>query len=131
MATRLGLKILKNYSIENNFSFVVANTQKPSKTDKDFLMEVANKGVIVWEKGGYNFLKEHQEIKPQALFTYSTQNLSAANKRKLLRKIVKMIKWYEEKFGKGVIMVEKKQEEATENIFKECQVSYKKQEIFR
>lgn len=129
-ATKIGIEVLKNYSIENNFSFVVINTQRPSKTDKDFLRETASKGIIIWEKGKFDFLKSHQEIRPRTIFTYTTSNLSSANKRKLLRKIAKTVKLYGEKLGKGVILVERKLEKEIERTFKECQASFKKQEIF-
>lgn len=129
-ATKIGIDVLRNYSIENNFSFVVVNARKPSKTDKDFLVDVANKGVVVWQKKGFDFLKKHQEMEAQVLFTYSTQNLSSANKRRLLRKIAKTAKLHGEKLGKGVILVGKKWTGETEKIFKECQTTYKKREIF-
>lgn len=129
-ATKIGLEVLKNYSTENNFSFVVANVQEPSKTDKDFLVEIAHKGVVIWQKGGFDFLKKHQEIGAQVLLTYSTQNLSSANKRRLLRKIAKTAKLHGEKLGKGVILVGKKWAGETEKILKECQTTYKKREIF-
>lgn len=129
-ATKIGIDILRSYSIENNFSFVVVNVQRPSKTDKEFLMEISNKGVIVWQKGGFDFLKTHQEMGTKVLFTYSTQNLSPANKRKLLRKIAKTVKLYGEKLGGGVILIERRQEKETEKIFKDCQATYKKREIF-
>jgi len=129
-ATKIGIEVLKNYSIENSFSFVIANTQEPSKTDKDFLRETAGKGIIVWGKGGFNFLKKHREASLQTLFAYSTQNLSPANKRKLLRKVAKITKLYGEKLGRGVVLVGKNQEKALEKTFKECKATYKKQEIF-
>lgn len=128
--TKIGLEVLKNYSIENNFSFVIVNAKRPSNTDKDFLGEIARKGVVVWEKGGFDFLKKHREIKSQILFSYSTQNLSPAKKRKLLRKISRIIKLYGKKLGKGVILVETKQSKETERVFEELKAFYKKQEIF-
>lgn len=129
-ATKIGIEVLKNYPIENNFSFVVVNAQQPSKTDKDFLVEIANEGVIIWQKGGFNFLKKHREMGSQVIFTYSTQNLSSANKRKLLRKIAKTVKLHGEKLGKGVVLVEKKWAEEAEEIFKKCQTTYEKRKIF-
>lgn len=130
MATKIGLEVLKNYQIENNFSFVVVNVQRPSKTDKDFLVEVASKGTVVWEKEGFDFLKGHRGIKPQIIFTYSTKGLSSANKRKLLRKIAKIVKVYGKRLGGGVILVENRHGEKVEKIFQECQANFKKQEIF-
>ena len=129
-ATKTGLEVLKNYQIENNFSFVVVNTQRPSKTDKDFLAETVGRGIVVWERGGIDSLKKHREIRSQILFTYSTKNLSSANKRRLLRKITRTLKLYGKRLGGGVIVVEKSQEKKTEEIFRECGASYQKQEIF-
>lgn len=129
IATKIGLEVLKNYSIENNFSFVVVNTQQPSKTDKDFLTEIAGKGVVVWEKRGFDLLKKHKEMGAQTIFTYSTKNLSPANKRKLLRKIAKVVESYGEKLGGGVILIEKKKAKETEKIFKNCQAAYEKRDI--
>lgn len=129
VATKVGLDVLRNYSIENNFSFVVVNVGTISKTDKDFLMDVAGKGIIVWKNGDFNFLKKHKEVKPRLLFSYSVQGLSSANKRKLIRKIGRMVELYGEKLGKGVAMFDKKQVEKVERVFRECGASYKKQEI--
>lgn len=129
-ATKIGLDILTNYKIENNFSFVAVNTKTPSKTDRDFLIETASNGIVVWERGGFDFLAKHTESKPQIIFDYSTRNLSSANKRKLFREIAEIAKTYGKKLGKGVIMVEKKHANRMENVLKECKAVYKKQEIF-
>lgn len=128
-ATKIGIEVLKNYTIENNFSFVVINTQQPSKTDKDFLVDIANKGVVVWQKGGFDFLKKHREMGAQVIFTYSTQTLPPTNKRRLLRKVAKVVGIHGEKLGKGAILVEKKREKETEKIFKDCQATYQKRNI--
>jgi predicted nucleotidyltransferase len=129
-AIKVGLRVLQTYTIENNFSFVVVNTQNPSDTDKDFLTNIASKGVIVWGKRGFDLLKKHREISAKTLFIYSTQNLSPANKRKLLRKVAQTVKLHGEKLGGGVVLIENKWEKETEEIFQECQAAYEKQEVF-
>lgn len=129
-ATRLGIEVLKNYSIENNFSFVACNLKEPSKIDKDFLTETAVKGIIIWEKGGYNFLKKHQEIEAKTLFTYSTKGLPPAKKRKLLRRVSLLGQLFGKRLGKGVILLDKKQASKAEEIFREVKAFYQKQEVF-
>lgn len=147
-ATKIGLEVLKKYSIENNFGFVVVNAQEPSKTDKDFLVKTANKGIVVWERGGYDFFKGHREIKPQILFTYSTQNLNPKQRVSLYRKLYGyktttkqkgkeyqvespgIVGEYGQKIGANVFLIDSKNAQQVEKVLKEYDLSFKKRQVF-
>lgn len=147
-ATKIGLEVLKNYSIENNFSFVVVNTRNPSKTDKGFLFEIANKGTIVWEKGGFDSLKKHRELEPQILFTYSTQNLNPKQRVTLYRKLYGykvttkqkgkeyrvespgIVGRYGRKVGTNAFLINPKNAQQVEKVFKKYDLSFKKHQLF-
>ena len=143
-ATKIGLEVLKNYQIENNFGFVVVNTQTPSKTDKDFLVKTAGEGVIVWEKGGFNFLERHREMRSQILFTYSTQNLNSKQRVTLYRKLYGykvttkqkgkeyqvessgIVGKYGQKIGANAFLINPKNAQQAEEVFKEYDLPFEK-----
>lgn len=129
-ATKISLAVLKHYKIENNFSFVILNIKEASKTDKEFLIDIAKKGILVWDKGGFDFIKRHREARLYTLFAYSTKNLTDTNKRRMLRNIAKIVEQHGRKLGKGVILVEKKHTKEAEEMFKQVKAFYSKQDIF-
>lgn len=147
-ATKIGLEVLKNYQIENNFSFVVVNIQKPSKTDKDFLTETAIKGVIIWEKKGFEFLKKHQEIEAQVLFTYTTQDLNPKQRVTLYRKLYGykvttkqrgkeyrvessgIVGRYGQRVGTNAFLIDPKNAQEVEKVFKKYNLSFKRHQFF-
>lgn len=146
-ATKTGIEVLKSYSIENSFSFVVVNIQRPSKTDKDFLIEIAGKGTIVWEKGGFDFLKKHREVKAQTLFTYSTRDLDPKQRVTLYRKLYGykattkqkgkeyrvessgIVGRYGQKIGANAFLVDSKNAEKVEEVLKEYDLVFTKRQL--
>jgi len=147
-ATKIGIEALKNYSIENNFSFVVVNTQKPPKTDKDFLIEIASQGITIWEKGDFDFLKKHQELTAQILFTYSTRDLNPKQRVSLYRKLYGykvttkqkgkkyhvespgIIGKYGRKIGTNAFLINPRNAQQVEKVFKKYNLSFKKHQFF-
>jgi len=147
-AHKVASDILSRYDIPHSFSFVMENINDP-RLDAQFLRTVVNEGIIIWALPEVKILeKEHPNMEPATIFSYSLTSLTPKEKMAVHRalygyKVDKTVKGRRylnetkgivgeagEKLGDGVFMVPSRVSEEIIDIFKEYKVKYNKKDIW-
>ncbi|MCL0078515.1 nucleotidyltransferase domain-containing protein [Dehalococcoidia bacterium] len=110
-------------------TFVVVNLRDLEEIESDFLWNVVREGIVVWGKPEDVISKEpHPSLKPLVVVSYSVNDLSETDKRKLLRRLYtcknKLLDKTIDRLGPGTLLVTAEKFETASELFDKFHVKY-------
>jgi predicted nucleotidyltransferase len=135
IARRISSDISLKHDLAYPFSFVFVNLRELKEIEPDFLWNVTREGIVVWGKPEELISrKPHPSLKPLVVVSYSVNNLSGNNKRRLLRRLYtsknRLLDKKTDRLGPGTILVSAEKFEEVRKLFDKFHVKYSLKKVW-